>query len=135
MSTGEKKKKSDIMDELFQGEDQGSDPKLKELLELVANLGETFPGLHKGSGSKEHHAGRKKTRKRSSSYLSEENFQTLDQAKAECRRLLLKEGKKGNISKSRITEIALEVIFKDFEMNKEKSLLAQKLQEDVLKKP
>jgi hypothetical protein len=53
----------------------------------------------------------------------------LDQAKSECRKLLLK-SKKSNVSKSRITEIALEIILKDFEMNKEKSLLARKLQEN-----
>ena len=133
MSRDERKKKPDILDDLFQGDDQCSDPKLNELLELVANLRGTFLGSHKRSGTQQHQAGRKKTRKRSSSYLTEENFQTLDQAKAECRRLLLKDSK-GNISKSRITEIALEIIFKDFEINKEKSLLAQKLQEDVLKK-
>ncbi len=130
MSKDNEKKKSDILDDLFQGDDQENDPKLEELLELVANLGEAFAGSQNNAGLKQKSGKRKKTKKRSSSYLSPENFQTLNQAKSECRKLLLKD-KKANVSKSRITEIALEIILKDFEMNKEKSLLAQKLQENI----
>lgn len=128
MTKDRQKKQSDILDDLFQGDAQENDPKLDELLELVANLGETFAGPHGSAGPKQTSGKGKQTKKRSSSYLSPENFQTLDQAKSECRKLLVKD-KKANVSKSRITEIALEIILKDFEMNKEKSLLAQKLQE------
>lgn len=129
MTKDRQKKRSDILDDLFQGDEQENDPKLDELLELVATLGETLAGSRSTADAKEPRQKKKQTKKRSSSYLSPENFQTLDQAKSECRKLLLK-SKKSNVSKSRITEIALEIILKDFEMNKEKSLLARKLQEN-----
>ncbi len=129
MTKDRQKKRSDILDDLFQGDAQENDPKLDELLELVATLGETLAGPHSTAVAKKQGRAKKKTKRRSSSYLSPENFQTLDQAKAECRKLLLK-SKKSNVSKSRITEIALEIILKDFEMNKENSLLARKLQEN-----
>ncbi len=130
MSKDNEKKKPDILDDLFQGDDQENDPKLDELLKLVANLGDALVAPQNTADLKQKSAKRKKTKKRSSSYLSPKNFQTLDQAKSECRKLLLKD-KKANVSKSRITEIALEIILKDFEMNKEKSLLAQKLQKNI----
>ena len=133
MTKDRQKKQPDILDDLFQDDAQENDPKLDELLELVATLGETLAGSHSTAGAKGQSQKKKKTKKRSSSYLSPENFRTLDKAKSECRKLLLKE-KKGTISKSRITEIALEVILKDFEVNKENSLLAHKLQESVRSK-
>ena len=131
MTKGRESKQADILDELFQeNENQGDDPRLTELLQFIENMGESFCIPENEAKTPRKKQGRKgQPKKRSSSYLSPENFKALDQAKAECRRLL-KKHKQNMISKSRITEISLEIMLKDFEINKEKSLLAQKLRKN-----
>ncbi|MCF8038891.1 MAG: hypothetical protein K9K79_06205 [Desulfohalobiaceae bacterium] len=131
MTKGRENKQADILDELFQeNENQDDDPRLTELLQFIENMGESFCIPENEAKTSRKKQGRKgKPKKRSSSYLSPENFKALDQAKAECRRLL-KKHRENMISKSRITEISLEIMLKDFEINKEKSLLAQKLRKN-----
>ena len=63
-------------------------------------------------------------KKKSTCYLTRENFNRLDQAKAESRGLVPK-AERCWVSKSRIINISLDLLLQDFEKNLERSVLAR----------
>jgi hypothetical protein len=63
-------------------------------------------------------------KKKSTCYLTQDNFNRLDQAKEESRELVSK-GERNWVSKSRIINISLDLVLQDFEKNLESSFLAR----------
>lgn len=126
-------KGKDILADIFRNAEEHNDPKLNELFQFIENIADAFDSREQESTEPGDKKRKGPTKKRSSSYLSHENFEALDKAKLELQKLIL-EGSSGKISKSKITDISLEIILKDFKLNKENSILARQLKKYVLEK-
>ncbi|WP_045219916.1 hypothetical protein [Desulfonatronum thioautotrophicum] len=127
MTTDSDKPDKDVLQDVLLDVEQVDDPELLELMAFIDEMRDSFQPPRK-EGTKRKQGKRRETKKRSSSYLTPQNFESLDRVKRECQRLL-KVKKSGQVSKSRITDISLEIILKDFQQHREKSILARKLKE------
>jgi hypothetical protein len=123
-------KEKDILGDLLKNKENSNDSELNELLNFIENIGGSVD-CQKQKRKKSRV--KKPQKKRCSSYLSHENFEALDKVKTECQKMISKD-KSLKISKSKITDISLEIILKDFQTNKENSVLAKKIAGIISKK-
>lgn len=128
METNHDTRKKDVLDDVLLNADQEDDPVLRELLAFIDEIGASYDSPRRSAPAKDRHRKKRERKRRSNSYLSPENFTALEQVKAECQQILA-ETSSSRVSKSRITDISLEVILKDFQQHREKSILARKLKE------
>lgn len=127
MTTDNDKPGKDVLQHVLLDAEQDDDPELQELMAFIDDMRDSFQPPRK-KAAKRQKGKRRETKKRSSSYLTPKNFEALGRVKQECRRLLDTDNV-ARVSKSRITDISLEIILKDFQQHGEKSILARKLKE------
>ena len=127
MTINQKKPNKDVLLDVLLDAEQDDDPELQELMAFIDDMRDSFQPPRR-EAAKRQKGKRRETKKRSSSYLTPKNFEALGRVKQECQRLLNTDNV-ARVSKSRITDISLEIILKDFQQHGEKSILARKLKE------
>jgi len=127
MTTDPNTHKKDVLQDVLLDAEQDDDPELQELMAFIDDMRDSFQPPRKDA-AKRKKSKRRETKRRSSSYLTPKNFEALGRVKQECQRLLNTDNL-ARVSKSRITDISLEIILKDFQQHGEKSILARKLKE------
>ena len=126
-----KAQQPDILDELLSGNNEFSTSETSNLHELInltpeqsdynKSIERVLPQIEQKSLNK---YPVKEVKKKSTCYLTKQNFTRLDQAKEQTRELIA-QADRTLASKSHIINISLDLVLQDFEKNSENSFLAQ----------
>ncbi len=124
----QKKEKRDVLDDLFSGRHENELSEIQQLNELIF---QDLPQIVEEEKKREKKAAKERrtksrTRKKSTHYLTPENFAQLSSARAKIRQKV-PNGMKHKISKSQIVNEAIELVLQDLDAKGDKSILLEKL--------